>query len=397
MTKANSNSTTINATARMAAVQPPIIPFVGSLIRDNPGTINLGQGIVDYAPPAAVKTAVNAFFDEPLNHRYKLVDGIPELKSVIEQKLASENNITANTQRELFVTAGSNMAFLQTMLAITDPADEVIILSPYYFNHEMAIRIADATPVIVATDEHHQPVYESIVAAITDKTRAVVTISPNNPTGAVYSQAMLTAINQLCRDKGIYHINDEAYEYFIYDGAEHFSPASIANSVDHTISLFSLSKTYGMASWRMGYMLIPAHLSAAIRKVQDTNLICAPVISQHAAVAALKCGRDFCTPHLARLSDTRAAIITQLDQHRDHISYATPLGAFYFFIKTAQQQDMLALTRKLVEQHHVAAIPGNTFGIADGCYFRVAYGALSQVEITKGIGRLIAGLINPEN
>ena len=382
----------LNTTTRMGEVQPPIIPFVGSLIRDNPGTINLGQGIVDYAPPASVKTAVTAFFDEPLNHRYKLVDGIPELKSVIEQKLASENNISANTQRELFVTAGSNMAFLQTMLAITDPADEVIILSPYYFNHEMAIRIADATPVIVATDEQHQPVYESIVAAITDKTRAVVTISPNNPTGAVYSQAMLTAINQLCRDKGIYHINDEAYEYFVYDGAQHFSPASIANSVDHTISLFSLSKTYGMASWRMGYMLIPAHLSAAIRKVQDTNLICAPVISQHAAVAALKCGRDFCTPHLARLSDTRAAIIKQLDQHRDHISYATPLGAFYFFIKTAQQQEMLALTRKLVEQHHVAAIPGNTFGIENGCYFRVAYGALSQVEVTEGLDRLIAGL-----
>jgi len=392
MTHIKTESATITASARMSAVQPPIIPFVGSLIRDNPDTINLGQGIVDYAPPAAVKDAVTAFFDDPTNHRYKLVDGIPELKSVITQKLASENNIAPSAEHALFVTAGSNMAFLQTMLAITDPGDEVIILSPYYFNHEMAIRIADATPVTVATDENHQPVYESIATAITDKTRAVVTISPNNPTGAVYSQEMLSAINQLCRDRGIYHINDEAYEYFVYGGTQHFSPASIANSADHTISLFSLSKTYGMASWRMGYMLIPSHLSAAIRKVQDTNLICAPVVSQHAATAALKCGRDFCTPHLTRFANTRNAIIQQLEQHRDQISYATPFGAFYFFIKTEQQQDMLSLTRKLVEQHQVAAIPGNTFGMEDGCYFRVAYGALSQVEALAGVTNFISGL-----
>ncbi len=382
----------ISATVRMSQVQAPIIPFVGELIRDNPGTINLGQGIVDYAPPSAVKHAVNAFFDDPANHRYKLVDGIPELKAIIEQKLATENNIKSPDKRELFVTAGSNMGFLQAILAITDPGDEVIILSPYYFNHEMAIRIADAKPVIVATDANHQPLFDAIAAAITNKTRAVVTISPNNPSGAVYSREMLTAINELCRDRGLYHINDEAYEYFVYNGTEHFSPASITNSVDHTISLFSLSKTYGMASWRIGYMLFPAHLTAAIKKVQDTNLICAPVISQHAAVAALKCGRDFCTPHIARLARTRSAIITQLEQHREQISYATPHGAFYFLIKASERQEMMQLTRALIEQHRVAAIPGNTFGLGESCYFRIAYGALSQSEITTGMNRLIAGL-----
>lgn len=392
MTEGKRTRAIIHSTARMAEVQPPIIPFVGELIRDNPGTINLGQGIVDYAPPVAVKAAVNAFFDDPLNHRYKLADGIPALKAVIKQKLATENNIALSHQSECIVTAGSNMAFLQAILAITDPGDEVIILSPYYFNHEMAIRIANATPVIVATDENHQPLFNAIVAAITDRTRAVVTISPNNPTGAVYSREMLTAINALCRDKAIYHINDEAYEYFVYGDAEHFSPASITNSVDHTISLFSLSKTYGMASWRVGYMLFPAHLTAALKKIQDTNLICPPVISQHAAVAALKCGRDFCATHIARLANVRSTIIEQLAR-QDKIHYAIPHGAFYFFIKSEGQHEMLALTKLLIEQHGVAAIPGNTFGIENHCYFRVAYGALSQDEITIGIERLVTGLI----
>ncbi len=392
MTENNIDGANLSTTARMAAVQAPIIPFVGELIRDNPDTINLGQGIVDYAPPDAVKTAVNAFFDEPLNHRYKLVDGIPALKAVIEQKLQNENSIAPSRQRECFITAGSNMGFLQAMLAITDPGDEVIILSPYYFNHEMAIRIANATPVIVATDEHHQPLYDAIAAAITDRTRAVVTISPNNPTGAVYSREMLTAINALCRDKMLYHINDEAYEYFVYGDAKHFSPASITNSIDHTISLFSLSKTYGMASWRVGYMLFPAHLTAALKKIQDTNLICPPVISQHAAVAALKCGRDFCAPHIARLANIRGAIIEQLAR-QDKLHYATPHGAFYFFIQSEGQHEMIALTKLLIEQHRVAAIPGNTFGVDNHCYFRIAYGALTQADITSGIERLITGLI----
>lgn len=376
-------------------MQTPIIPFVGELIRDNPGTINLGQGIVDYAPPAEVRAAVNTFFDDPLNHRYKLVDGIPELKAIITQKLEHENGIIPSAARELFVTAGSNMGFLQAVLAITDPGDEVIILSPYYFNHEMAIRIAEAQPIVVATDHDHQPQFDLIKAAITPKTRAVVTISPNNPTGAVYSREMLTAINELCRERDIYHINDEAYEYFVYDNVEHFSPASITKSEAHTISLFSLSKTYGMASWRIGYMLFPAHLTAALKKVQDTNLICAPVVSQHAAVAALKCGRDFCAPHIARLALARGAIIAQLEQHRDSIHYATPFGAFYFLICSEQQQEMIPLTRTLIEQHGVAAIPGNTFGIEDGCYFRIAYGALPQSEITTGMERLITGLNAP--
>lgn len=383
----------IATTARMLEVQAPIIPFVGELIRDNPGTINLGQGVVAYAPPVEVKAAVNTLFDDPLNHRYKLVDGIPELKSIIAEKLKHENGIIPSDACELFVTAGSNMGFLQAVLAITDPGDEVIILSPYYFNHEMAIRIAAAQPVVVATDNNHQPQFDRIKAAVTAKTRAIVTISPNNPTGAIYSREMLTAINELCRERGFYHISDEAYEYFVYDNRMHFSPASIAHSGDYTISLFSLSKSYGMASWRIGYMLFPAHLTAALKKLQDTNLICAPVVSQRAAVAALKCGREYCVPHIRHLAKRRKSIIAQLAPYRDRISYALPQGAFYFLLRSETAQETMTLTRRLVERYGVAAIPGNTFGVEERCYFRIAYGALTLHEVTEGVARLVNGLV----
>ena len=381
-----------NASQRIAQIQDPVIPHIAQLIRENPGTINFGQGTVNYSPPDEANEAIHAFFTDPLNHRYKAVDGLPQLKQNIYKKLADENNIDISQNWTLFVTAGSNMGFLHAVLAITDPGDEIIQLSPYYFNHEMAIRMANAVPITVETDPHYQPDIEKIAAAITNKTKAIVTISPNNPTAAVYPKATLIAINQLCAQHGIYHINDEAYEYFVYDDVQHYSPASHTEAYSHTISLFSFSKTYGMASRRIGYMLAPQHLDKALRKIQDTNLICAPVISQVAASAAIQQGRSFCRPHIDTLRQHRTLISQALSQHTDVLSFTPPNGAFYFFMRTATSLNSLELAQRLIEKHKVAVIPGETFGETTRCSFRIAYGALSRTEISEGITRIISGL-----
>ena len=176
---------------------------------------------------------------------------------------------------------------MNAVLAITDPDDEIVLLVPYYFNHEMAIVMAGARAVAAETTSDYQIDLDAIRRAITPRTRAVVTVSPNNPTGAVYPRAALQAVNELCRERGIFHIHDEAYEYFTYGGVEHFSPGSLPGAAAHTISLFSLSKAYGMASWRVGYMVVPDVLFEAVNKIQDTILICPPAVSQHAAMAAL--------------------------------------------------------------------------------------------------------------
>ncbi len=145
------------------------------------------------------------------------------------------------------------MGFLNAILAITSPGDEIILQTPYYFNHEMAVAIAGCRAIPVPTDSNYQLRLDAIRQAITGRTRAIVTVSPNNPTGVVYSEADLRQINALCASSGIYHITDEAYEYFTYDGAEHFSPGSIPDSAESTLSLYTLSKAYGFASWRIGY------------------------------------------------------------------------------------------------------------------------------------------------
>ena len=285
---------------RLAAVQTPVIPVVGRWTRETPGAISLGQGMVSYGPPPEALEAARRFGGDAADHRYGPVDGLPSLLAAVERKLAAENGVATRPASRLLVTAGGNQAFMNAILAITDPGDEVILPAPYYFNHHMALVMAGAKPILAATTADYQLDLDALAAAITPRTRAVVTVSPNNPTGAIYPEDDLRAVNDLCRTRGLFHIADEAYQYFTYAGATHFSPGSIPGAASHTISLFSLSKAYGMASWRVGYMVIPDRLWDAINKIQDTLLICPPSISQHVALAALNVGRPYAAARSAR-------------------------------------------------------------------------------------------------
>lgn len=378
--------------SRMQAVQSPIIPVVGELIQNSPGTISLGQGVVSYSPPPEAIELLPKFLAEPTNNLYKAVEGIPPLLTALEQKLISFNGITINSENCIVVTAGSNMAFMNAILAITSPGDEIILNTPYYFNHEMAITMAGCRVVLVATDEKYQLKPDAIAQAITNKTRAVVTISPNNPTGVVYSEHLLRQVNEICRIHSIYHISDEAYEYFTYDGVNHVSPAAFADSNNHTISLFSLSKAYGFASWRIGYMVIPRHLLVAVKKVQDTILICPPVVSQYAALGALQAKAEYLQTHISAIAQVRQIVLAYLQKLQDLCTITPANGAFYFFLKVHTQMDALELVKRLIQEHQIAVIPGTTFGMEDGCYLRVAYGALQKDTVQEGMARVVKGL-----
>lgn len=382
----------LNLSSRMQAVQSPLIPIIGELIRSNPGTISLGQGVVYYDPPPEAIALLPKFLANSENHKYQAIQGIPPLLSAIETKLKADNRIEINGKNSIVVTAGSNMGFMNAILAITSPGDEIILQTPYYFNHEMAIIMASCRPVLVATDENYQLRPDAIAEAITERTRAVVTISPNNPTGVVYSEDVLQEVNQICRDRGIYHISDEAYEYFTYDGVKHVSPGAFPQSSEHTISLYSLSKAYGFASWRIGYMVIPEHLLVPIKKIQDTILICPPVISQYAALGALQAGAGYCKTHIRAIATVRQTVLDTL-KHLEGLCKITPAnGAFYFFLKVQTQLGAFELVERLIKEHRVAVMPGTTFGMEQGCYLRVAYGALQQETAAEGIERLVRGL-----
>jgi aspartate/methionine/tyrosine aminotransferase len=378
--------------SRMRAVQSPVIPVVAEMIRAHPGTISLGQGVVHYGPPPGVAERIGEFFREGDNHKYQAVHGIPPLVRRLEAKLATEHGVVPGDARRVVVTAGGNMAFANAVLAVADPGDEVILPTPCYFNHEMAVTMAGCTPVPVPTGAGYQLCPGGIRAAITPRTRAVVTVSPNNPTGAVYPETALREVNAICRERGVYHVHDEAYEYFTWAGARHFSPATIDGGGAHTISLYSLSKSYGFASWRIGAMLIPAHLFDAVRKIQDTVLICPPVVSQYAACGALDAGADYVRAHVAKIAEVRDIVLERLASLGSRIEAPPADGAFYAFLRVHTRAKPMELVEALIRDHGVAVIPGTAFGVADGCTIRVSYGSLQKDSVVEGIGRLVRGL-----
>jgi aspartate/methionine/tyrosine aminotransferase len=377
---------------RMEEIQTPIIPIVGDLVRNAPGTISLGQGMVAYGPPREAIDAIAGAAEDPKTHQYGAVEGTSALRTALADKLRAENRIPIDSAHRVVVTAGGNMAFLNAVLAVADVGDEIILQTPYYFNHEMAIGMAGCRAVLVGTDGQYQLQVDRITQALTPRTKAIVTVSPNNPTGAVYPEEALREVNELCRARGIYHIHDEAYEYFTYGDAKAFSPGSIAGSAPHTISLYSFSKAYGFAGWRIGYMVIPTHLEEAVRKIQDTNLISPTMIAQAAALGALNAGASYCRGKLSGMAEVRELATKAFAEIASFCAAPLTDGAFYFFLRLSTTIAPLALVERLVKEHRVAAIPGTAFGISSGCSLRVAFGALEKETAAQGIGRLVRGL-----
>jgi len=383
------------ASRRIDAVELPIIPTIAAMVRDNPGCISLGQGVVSYGPPADDVARLPALMADLQLNKYQAVTGLPALTDALARKLQEVNQFDVNRGYRIMVTAGSNMAFLNAVLAVGDPGDEFILPLPFYFNQEMAISMCDCVPVAVASRDDYQLDLAAIEAAITPKTRAIVTVSPNNPTGVVYHPEDLASINQLCKRYGIYHFSDEAYEYFTYDGAQHYSAASEVGANEHTLSFYSFSKNYGMASWRVGYVVYPEHLHEAMNKVQDTNLICAPVISQLLAIEVLKRPRSAIDEQVNRLAAVRSKVYEILSDLRPLANFHLTQGAFYVMVSLPGVDDRLSFNQFLASKHKVACVPGFAFGLNDikaRNVQRLSYGALAPETVVEGVNRFVAGV-----
>ncbi len=205
------------------------------------------------------------------------------------------------------------------------------------------------------------------------------------------SETSLRQLNALCAARGIYHISDEPYEYFTY-GVPHFSPGSQAGAAAHTISMYSLSKAYGFAGWRIGYVVYPAALRSAMMKSQDTILICPTMAAQVAAHAALQVGSSHSAPFVRQLASVRDIVLGALAGLEPLATVPAADGAFYVFLRVHTAMTPLALAERLIREHRVAVIPGDAFGMHEGCYLRIAYGALQKDTVAEGIGRLVKGL-----
>lgn len=384
---------------RLAAVQTPVIPTLGRLIRETPGCLNLGQGMVSWGPPADVRAALSAVAQEAERlgdgqlaadlDPYGPMAGDPALLEAIGHHLRHRHGLDPEAS-SVIVTAGSNMAFQALAQVLCDPGDEVLLPVPYYFNHAMAVQLAGGVPKPVLAGVQLDPAL--LEAAIGPHTRALVTISPNNPSGAVLSRQTLAAINELCARRGLLHIHDEAYAAFHHGEQPAWSPGSAPGAAAHTVTLQSLSKSHGMAGWRVGWMVVPPSLAPDLAKVQDTSLICPPRLSQRAAAVALNGDWDWMQAPMTALRQRRLQWLERFDQPGRPWRLLAPAdGAFYGLLELDAPITADLAMERLVREHGVAVVSGGSFGL-EGCCLRVSYGMLQGEAFRDAIERLASGL-----
>jgi aminotransferase len=277
------------------------------------------------------------------------------------------------------------------VMAVIDPGDEVILPSPTYSTHIRQVVIASGKPVLVPTIEEHGFIWDidAVKQAITPKTRAIIYCSPSNPTGTVFSQQQLTQIAEIALENNLIIITDEAYEYFVFDDHKHFSVASIPEMKHHAISCFTFTKTYAMTGWRIGYLHAAEELIPQITKAHIPLAICAPVVSQYAALAALQCPQDCVTKFHEHYLTTRNLMCRRLDDLSNVFEYQKPGGSYLMFPKILldEGKDSTAFCKRLLKEGKVSTTPGIAFGPTGQSHLRLSF-CVPEEEINKAFDRM---------
>jgi aminotransferase len=279
------------------------------------------------------------------------------------------------------------------LMAIIDPGDEVILPSPTYSTHIRQVRIASGKPVLVPTREEAGFLLdiEGIRKAITPQTRAILYCSPSNPTGCVFSEEQLRQLAAAALDNNLMVITDEAYEYFTFDTHQHFSIASIPEMHDHVVSCYTFTKTYAMTGWRVGYLHAAEAWIPQINKAHIPFAICAPVVSQYAALAALKGPQDCVSEFRDHYLKMRNVMCERLDRLNSVFSYHKPGGSYLMFPKILldEGRDSATFCKKLLRESRISTTPGVAFGPTGEGHLRLSFCVQEEV-IHKAFDRMEA-------
>jgi len=321
------------------------------------------------------KAAIEAI-EKGLVGGYSPSDGLLELRNEIVKKLERDNNIIANPN-QILVTVGAIEGIASAMMATVDPGDEVIVPSPTYSTHVRQVLLASGKPVFVPLHEEDKFALhiEDIKKAITSKTKAILFCSPNNPTGTIFPEETLREIAQITIENNLVIITDEAYEYFVYDGNKHFSIASIPEVQNNVISCYTFTKTYAMTGWRIGYLHAQEAVIPQIKKAHIPFAICAPVISQYAALEALKGSQDCVKEFRDHYKSARDLMCERLDQLEDIFSYVKPTGSYLMFPKILldEGKDSMKFCVNLLQKAKVSTTPGIAFGPTGESHLRLSF------------------------
>ncbi|MEA3476084.1 MAG: pyridoxal phosphate-dependent aminotransferase [Candidatus Cloacimonadota bacterium] len=318
--------------------------------------------------------------------------GLLDLRREIVKKLNRDNTVDANIS-QILVTVGAIEGLSAAVMSVIDPGDEVILPSPTYSTHIRQVIIASGKPVLIPLSEEDGFALniEDIKKAITPKTKAIMYCSPNNPTGTVFSEEELCQLAEIALENNLMVITDEAYEYFVYDNNKHFSIASIPEMRKNVVSCYTFTKTYAMTGWRIGYLHADEELIPQITKAHIPFAICAPVVSQYAAIAALKGSQDCVKKFRNNYLATRNLMCDRLDRLDSVFSYVKPVGSYLMFPKILLEEgkDSITFCKKLLKEAKVSSTPGIAFGPTGESHLRLSF-CVSEAEINKAFDRIEA-------
>jgi aspartate aminotransferase len=350
---------------------------------------DFGAGEPDFPTPEHIKRAAIQALDQNLT-KYTPVPGVPALRQAICEWHAKELG-SSYQPAECVVNVGGKHSIFNAVCALVNPGNEVVIAAPYWVSYPDIVKYAGGTPVILETkaDDNFVMRAAALERLITSRTRMVIADSPSNPSGAVIPPAEYAKILAVCQRAGIWLLADECYSHFTYGEAKPFSIASVPNSKSNVIVVGSFSKTFAMTGWRLGYVLAPAPLVAAVTKLQSQSTSNPCSITQYAGLAAMRGPMEGVGVMLAEYARRRERIVAGL-RAIPGVTCTAPQGAFYVFPNisahyNAEMPDDMAVSRLLLEREHVAVVPGVAFG-APG-HLRISY-ATSMDRIDEGLKRM---------
>lgn len=328
-------------------------------IRHN--AVNLAQGFPDFAAPAEVKDAAVRAVQADVN-QYAITWGTPEFRRAIAERFEKDSGLAVDPEREITVCCGATEAMIASLLAVVNPGEEVVVFEPFYENYGPDAVISGAVPHFVPLrppDWTFDP--EELAAAFNERTRALILNTPNNPTGKVFSHEELETIAGIVRRTNACVLTDEIYQYLVYEGRQHIAMASLPGMRERTITINSMSKTYSVTGWRVGYAVAPPEISQAIRKMHDFLTVGAAAPLQQAGITALRFSDDYYRNLRDHYLVRRNRLLAALEDAGFYCY--KPYGAYYIMtdISGFGFPNDIEFTRHLIEKIGIAAVPGSSF------------------------------------
>ena len=366
-------------------------------ISDSINGYNLSQGFPDFNCIDEIKeAAIKAILNN--NNQYPVTYGEPELREAISKKAAWFNNIDCDPETEITVTCGATEAMIAALKAIINPGDEIIIFEPFYENYGADVILSGAIPRYILLEA---PTWNynktKLKNAFNNKTKAIIINTPNNPSGKVFQKNELEEIANLCMKWDVIAVTDEIYEHIIYDNAKHISIASLPGMVERTVTINSISKTYSVTGWRIGWAIANAKITERIRKIHDFLTVGAPTPFQYAAVKALNFPEVYYEELKNRYMKSRQTLYNSLQKSR--FSPYLPKGAYYIMCDYSKLKDFIPsmndfdFSIKFLHKTGIASVPGSSFYSSLNVTDKIRFAFCKKTETLEKVSSILSQIL----